>query len=660
MMENYGLTEPERNARLEKYNHALFTSMAHCTDAVWELDAEREIVYIMHDRINPSLAHCSFSFAQIRSKIYSETHPDFRDSVIFQISQEYIRNLTDSVSTETMTMIDDRYHQLRCTMTPSIDAAGNVIAAYMTIQDMQSIMDERQVHRENQEELKRYLSAVNCGIIQYTRDSLRLVFANDIALEIFGYASISEMQADGFDGVVASVHPDDAVYLKKLVAQLKTDDDSFDYEYRITRRDGTNAVCFGRVRMISNGVDEPIIQRSIIDITQQVEMHARLDAAEHANRAKTVFLNNMSHDIRTPMNAIIGYTDLARNHLEDSHRVLDYLNKISVSSQHLLNLINDVLDMSRIESGKVVITETENDILDLIHGIRNMVQSNAMNKQLNLDINTISVNNSKVWCDKLRLNQVLINIIGNSVKFTPEGGTIGLSVEQLPDTKPGYGNYQFKIWDTGIGMSPEFVSRIFEPFEREETSTVSGIQGTGLGMSIVKNIIDLMKGQITVESEKGKGTCTTIVLSLKYGRSETFENQEHQHVQNIRDIRVLLVEDNLLNREIATVILEEAGAAVDIAENGSEAVDKVIACSECYDVVLMDIQMPVMDGYEASRRIRSLDNPEKAAVPIIAMTANAFAEDRQKAADAGMNAHIAKPIQIDTVFETIAKTLKSR
>ncbi len=521
-----------------------------------------------------------------------------------------------------------------------------------------------------------------------------------------------------------------------------------------------------------------------------------LAAAEHANRAKTTFLNNMSHDIRTPMNAIIGFTALAAAHIDNKKQVADYLRKISVSSEHLLSLINDVLDMSRIESGKVTIEERDTHLPDILHDLRTIIQANVHAKQLDLYIDTVDVVHEDVICDKLRLNQILLNLVSNAVKFTKPGGMLSIRVIEKEDAPNGYADYIFRVKDTGIGMSKEFQKHIFEAFAREQTSTVSGIQGTGLGMAITKNIVDMMGGTITVDSEPGKGTEFTVCLQFRIGGSPVccekipklaglhalvadddfdtcasvtrmlskigmraewttsgkeavlrtqlaIENDDEfsayiidwimpdmNGIETVRRIRaiigdskpiiiltaydwteieeeareagvtafcskplfmselreallqpieekeaaeasarlpddtfagkkILLVEDNELNQEIAATILEEYGFSVDLAGDGTVAVEKVEkADADRYDIILMDIQMPHMDGYEATHRIRALKDKTKANIPIYAMTANAFEEDRQKAMDAGLNGHIAKPIDIANLMEVLKGALK--
>ena len=516
-----------------------------------------------------------------------------------------------------------------------------------------------------------------------------------------------------------------------------------------------------------------------------------LNAAERANRAKTTFLNNMSHDIRTPMNAIIGFTALAGAHVDEPELVQDYLAKISTSGQHLLSLINDVLDMSRIESGRVKIEEKEVHLPDVMHDLRTIVNANIVSKNIEFFIDAVDVDNEDILCDKLRLNQVLLNLLSNAVKYMKNGGQIIVRIIQKPGFSNGYATYEFHVKDNGIGMSKEFQKHLFEAFTREESATVSGIQGTGLGMAISKNIVDMMGGTISVESEEGKGTEYTVSIPFKVlGNSAKYEvvpqlqgvrvlvadddsntaisvsrmvqeigmrsewtlsgkeavlrtrgaveqgdefgayiidwmmpdlngietvrrirkligeskpiiiltaydwadiEQEAREagvtafcskplfMSELRDVlsqpyrvkkeetpaspyrfegkKVLLVEDNLLNQEIAQAILQDAGFTVDTADDGDVAVERLQDSKQGeFDLVLMNIQMPKMDGYAATRQIRTLPS-DVANVPIVAMTANAFEEDKQKAIRAGMNAHIAKPIEAGRLMETLSHIL---
>ena len=378
-----------------------------------------------------------------------------------------------------------------------------------------------------------------------------------------------------------------------------------------------------------------------------------------ANLATREFLFNMSHDIRTPMNAIIGFTALAQTHIDDRGQVEDYLKKISVSSQHLLSLINDVLDMSRIESGKVALEAKPVHLPELVHELRDIVQAVVSKKDLSLTLDTVGVENEDVIADPLRLEQILINVLANAVKFTPDGGQISLWIVQKDTAPAGYADFEFHIKDNGIGMSEEFQKHIFEQFARERTSTVSKIQGTGLGMAITKSLVDMMDGRITVESEPGRGSEFTISLRFPVGEAKAGQMIPISKASDFTGKKLLVVEDNELNLEIASTLLEEAGFEVDTAGNGKIAVEKVEAASAGrYDLILMDVQMPEMDGYEATRRIRALPDKKKAAIPIVAMTANAFEEDQKNALNAGMNGHIAKPLDIQKLFQVLSELLK--
>ena len=600
--------------------------------------------------------------------------------------------------------------------------------------------------------------------------------------------------------VLAALHPKDDPerdknYLKGLLSGEQREWDT-EYEHRETKeRRWFHVIAIGSevegrakyILVLSDRTADRQVNQALSDAVA---------AAETANRAKSTFLSNMSHDIRTPMNAIIGFTTLALSNINDTERVKDYLGKTLASSNHLLSLINDVLDMSRIESGKIHLEEVEVNLSDVLHDLKTIVSGQIFAKQLELYMDVMDVTDEDVYCDKTRLNQILLNLLSNAIKFTPAGGTVSVRVRQLAGKVRGCGQYEFRIKDNGIGMSPEFAKKIFEPFERERTSTVSRIQGTGLGMAITKNIVDMMGGTIEVQTAQGKGseftvcvpmraqteqrpvekiteleglkalvvdddfnTCDSVTKMLvKVGmRAEwTLSGKEavlrarqsiemsdayHAYIIDWRlpdmngievtrrirslnddtpiiiltaydwsdieveakaagvtafcakpmfmsDLRetlmsalgqkqtdaaqgllpdknadfkgkhILLVEDNELNREIAQEILREYGFLVDSAENGAVAVEKVSAAAPgSYDLVLMDVQMPIMDGYTATRQIRALDDPARAKLPILAMTANAFDEDRRNALESGMNGFLSKPIVIGDLVQELHKIL---
>ena len=389
------------------------------------------------------------------------------------------------------------------------------------------------------------------------------------------------------------------------------------------------------------------------------ELEEALDMANKANSAKTVFLNSMSHDIRTPMNAIIGFTDLLGDNLGDEKKARDYIGKIKSSSDYLLSLINNVLEMARIESGRSVLDEREISVEKNLDAVYWLFEAQMKEKHIDFTWD-VNVKHNNIKCDIVKLKEILMNIVNNAYKYSLPGDTVAVRIEEIPCDRDGYARIQTTVSDTGIGMSEEFLEHIFEDFTRAQTSTESGQFGTGLGMAIVKKIVDLMGGTIDVQSKQGIGTTFTVTLEHKIAENSS---ENHEVVKSTKDYsfddkRILLAEDNDLNAEIAQSILSGAGITVDRACDGIQCID-ILKKSEpgFYDMILMDIQMPNMDGYEAARTIRRLEDKELSEIPIIAMTANAFAEDREQAFAAGMNGHIAKPINADDLKKTLAGIL---
>ena len=381
--------------------------------------------------------------------------------------------------------------------------------------------------------------------------------------------------------------------------------------------------------------------------------------AVEGSLAKSRFLFNMSHDIRTPMNAIVGYTNLAMKE-EASPALRDYLKKIDLSGRHLLSLLNDILEMSRIENGAAELELSPIDLCGVFDEIRDLFSEQMRQKKLDFAVHASQIRNRYVWCDRNSLTRVLLNLIGNAYKFTQEGGSIGVTLWETGGGENGYGSYEIRVQDTGIGMSKEFAAKMFNAFERERTSTDSGIEGTGLGLAFTKSIVDRMGGAIEVLTAPGSGT--QFILRLKFRLAEEKEAVQSEapdgSAADFTGKRLLLADDNLINMEIADMILRGTGFAVDQAENGQIAFDKVASSAPgTYDLILMDIQMPVMDGYTAARVIRAMEDPRCARIPITAMTANAFAEDRQAALDAGMQAHITKPVDVSALTRTLTELL---
>lgn len=397
------------------------------------------------------------------------------------------------------------------------------------------------------------------------------------------------------------------------------------------------------------------------ELQANIELEDAYNKSQSASKAKTSFLFNMSHDIRTPMNAILGFADLIEKHLDDKDKCKMYLQKLKSSSSFLLSLINNVLDMARIESGQTEIVESVWNVNNFVSDLVSVFESSIKEKNLKF-IKFMDIKHENVYCDATRLRQIYLNIISNAVKYTPNGGEIKLIIKEIECDKEGYARFQTIVSDTGIGMSKEFLPHIFEEFSREKTTTESRVVGTGLGMPIVKTLVTLMHGTIEVESEQGVGTKFTVTLDHRIARKEEIKVEEEEikdkDIVSYKGKRILLAEDNELNTEIAVTILEEAGFIVEHAENGQVCVDMLKnAKIGYYDLILMDIQMPVMDGYKATETIRAINNP-RCDIPIIAMTANAFDEDKRKAYVIGMDGHIAKPINIPQLLETISKVLK--
>ena len=423
----------------------------------------------------------------------------------------------------------------------------------------------------------------------------------------------------------------------------------------VKKKDGTRMAVVG-----TRNIDSLIKKERM----QEEKLKKAYAVAENANKAKTEFLNNMSHDIRTPMNVILGYNHLMKSQLTESKQ-LDYQKKIEQSGKLLLAIINNVLDMARIESGKIKVDENYERVGEVVDEIISTFSSEAEEKEIHLS-GSMKVTHRNILCDGTKIREIYVNLVSNAMKYTPRGGNVTITVEELPCEKEGYMKVKSEIKDTGIGMSKEYLPTLFEPFSREQNTTIGRIGGTGLGMPIVKKMVDLMGGSIEVASELGKGTVFTFTLmhkiaDRKFYSQKTEAAETSEMGKNLSGKHVLLAEDNDLNAEIAVTVLEETGIVIERVEDGIQCVNRVAQMSPgTYDLILMDIQMPNMDGYQAAQCIRHLDDKMKAEIPIIAMTANAFAEDRKKAFDAGMNGHIAKPIDIEKLGAVILSVLNKQ
>ena len=460
--------------------------------------------------------------------------------------------------------------------------------------------------------------------------------------------------------IEALIYPEDrdrfmAVFSRERVLKIIERDGHFTTKYRLMLNGIPTYVSMKATLLENRNERRLIIGLTNIDAQMKREEEFRKHMADARTRAKNDFLANMSHDIRTPMNAIVGYTNIAKSRWDEPTVVADALDKIGSSSHFLLSLINDILDISKIESGKMQLSLAACDLRDIFRRIEDITALQAKNKSIAITYSHDTVHHYKVMADDLRIEQVLINITGNAIKYTPEGKSVELIAEELGATEDKKIKYRFIVRDTGIGISKEYLPHIFESFTREEKTTVNRVQGTGLGLAITAKVVEMMGGVISVKSKLGEGSEFTVELALEPSEpdEDTAEADEMQPTV-LNGKRVLLVEDNAINAEIATIILEQYGIAVDHAENGRIGADKVkIAEAGHYSAVLMDIQMPVMNGYEATRAIRSFSGEYYQTLPIIAMSANAYDEDIQASLDAGMNAHIAKPFQPADLIKTL-------
>ena len=706
---------------------------------------------------------------------------------------------------------DTEYYQVKIVRSGSWKESHRIVMGFRSVDDeIRHELAQKKLMEESYEIISGLSSDYNfIALINTETGKLSVHKVGDGATEAIIALSLNEYYNDAISAYTRYVHEEDkkmwaaSTRLEYILDQLKykkiynvnirnNDPQKTDYiQFSFTKVSGENNK-FQLVlakRVITETVKKEIEQRRLLEDA--------LAQAERANAAKSTFLSNMSHDIRTPMNAIIGFTALASRHIDQKERVEEYLKKIMSSGNHLLSLINDILDMSRIESGKIYLEEKPCHLPEILHELKNILQADMTAKNLSFFVDVVDVFNEDIFCDRLRLNQIFLNLLGNAVKFTGAGGSIMMRIVEKPGKKPGYGDYEFYVKDSGIGMSKEFIEHIFEPFERERTSTISGIQGTGLGMAITKKIVDMMEGAITVESNQEEGTEFKVCLSFRLQscskaprvipelegcrclvvdddfnicdsvtamlqqmglrpewtlsgkeavlrshqaleRNDRYEiylidwmmpdingveaarrirrevgedariviltaydwsdieteakeagvtefcskpvffselrecllrfasSQEKKEVQEESrkqryDQRILLVEDNELNREIAVELLGEAGFQIETAENGRIAVEMVEGSDPgYYELVLMDVQMPIMNGYDAAMAIRNLKDERLASIPILAMTANAFEEDKQMALKCGMNGHIAKPINVEKLLETVEAVFKER
>ena len=503
---------------------------------------------------------------------------------------------------------------------------------------------------------KELLDIENCGVLAYTMPGHKVIHMNAEALRMYGIESVEAAQRE-LGPLLRQVYYPDSEVLNQL-KKLRNEDDMVDYECIIGKGKANECHALAKTKVVHIPTGERAVLTTFVDVSDMVMLKNALHRAEEGSRAKSSFLFAMSHDLRTPMNAIIGYAELMEAHWGEKEVTTNYLQKLKGASQFLLALIGNVLEIARIESGKETLNEAPWNLMKLEETLDILLDGEISRKQLTVNRN-VNIRHANVYCDALKIREIIMNLLSNAVKYTSEGGKIVLDIEEKPSARDGFMTLQIRVSDNGIGISKEYVPYIFDAFTRERSSSESGIIGTGLGLRIVKSFVDLMNGDISVKSEPGKGTCFTVEISCRKIPEEELQQQMEEQPENVSlaGRRLLLAEDNGLNAEIAMTILQDADAEVELAADGKIAVDKLQDVpAGYYDAILMDIQMPNMNGYEATKAIRKLTD-ERAKIPIIAMTANAFEEDRQAALAAGMDDYVAKPVEISELFRTIMKNL---
>ena len=593
----------------------------------------------------------------------SHVHPEDQEQF-----SEYVRKLG-----EERTEIEYRFlhpekgvMMIRCSGKKMED--GSIAGIHQDISDIVHLEKDKVVETylsETNEKLRNQNAAQNdyykeildelpCGVFAYTVKEHRIFHLNKSALKIFHIDDLEDAQSKMYSIFKKFEYPDPTT--NDRLIELRTHDGSLDFEVIINPKESYEVHALAKSKVFKNPNGERIIITIFLDVSNMVMLKKALEQAKEGSAAKSAFLFNMSHDLRTPLNAIIGFSELMKSHWEDSKISRNYLEKIDESGQYLLSLINNILEMSKIESGKEELKEKPWDIYTSCDNLLQFFEPDIRQKNQTLNY-AVNIKHNMILTDSLKIREIYVNLMSNAIKYTNEGGTISFSLEEI-EREEGLSDYKAIVQDTGIGISKDYLPHIFENFSRQKTSSKSGIIGTGLGMPIVKKLVDLMHGTISIESEEGKGTTVVVNLPHRY----IIEKEEVDVVDDkeidLTGKHILLVEDNDLNAEIAQTLLEDKGLKVMRAKDGLEAITIVKENAvDCFDCILMDIQMPRMNGFEACKVIRSLPN-NRSLLPIIALTANAFEEDRQDCLEAGMSEHVAKPIEIQSLLQTIESVLK--
>lgn len=518
----------------------------------------------------------------------------------------------------------------------------------------------RQEAERNENYYRDLLDMQSCGVMAYTLPDHRVIHMNAKALQMYGFKSVEEAQ-QRLGAALRKVYYPQVDTIKHL-KRLRNEDDMVDYECVIGKGESNECHALAKTKVVVIPSGERAVITTFLDVSDMVTLRKALKQAEEGSRAKSSFLFAMSHDLRTPMNAIIGYTALMEKHWGEKEVTAGYLQKLKEAGNFLMDLIGNILEVARIESGKETLTETAWNLCNLEDTLDLLLDRDIYKKQLTLKKN-MELQHPKVYCDVLKVREITMNLLSNAVKYTPEGGTIHFTIRELPYEREGYALFQTVVEDTGIGISKEYIPHLFEAFTREKSSSESGIIGTGLGLRIVKKFVDLMEGSIVVESEIGKGTRFTVTIPHRIATANEYISEENAKELpeeiKLNNVRILLAEDNMLNAEIAMTLLADANAYVELAPDGEKALSMLKrATVGYYDLIIMDIQMPHMNGYEATKNIRGLPDG-RCRIPIIAMTANAFEEDRKRAIESGMNGYVTKPIKIEELISIIKKILKS-
>ena len=606
--------------------------------------------------------------------VFHRAHIHEEDMEMFmEYSDKLVRERTEVVYRYIHPNQGERYVRCGGKRVESAEEGIRIIGFHQDISDTVRIEKDRQAeqrlaeqnktlreeHIQQQDYYKELLDIQNCGLMAYTLPGHKIVHMNAEALRMYGYETIAEVQ-ENLGSILAKFYYPNPDTVEKL-KNLRNENGAVDYEFVINP--GTDKAChaLAKTKRSLSPTGEYMVVTTFLDVSDMVMLQNALKRAEEGSRAKSAFLFNMSHDLRTPMNAIIGYADLMERHWGEQETTTKYLYKLKSASKFLLSLINNVLEMARIESGKEILNESVCNINRVNEAMDTIMEASINEKHLTFT-RTVNVKHEDIICDQLKINEIFLNVFSNAVKYTPDGGSIHVEVEELPAEKEGYGVYKTSVADSGIGIGKEYIPHLFESFSREHTSSETGIIGTGLGLPIVKTLVEMMDGRIEVESKLGKGTTFSIFIPHKFADKDQAVVQDETageaELGKLKGKRILLAEDNELNAEIAATILNDAGMLVETAEDGTIVLQMLKERpSGYYDLILMDIQMPKMNGYEAAEKIRAWED-ERSEIPIVAMTANAFEEDKKAAFASGMNGHVGKPIEISKLMRTLTQIIR--